>query len=336
MVLTGNAGTGKTTLLMRILQHLPVTAVRSSLIVNPTLTPVEFLEAVLMDFGFTDIPASKPRRIERLQSFLWEGQREGKVSALIIDEAHKLSMEVLEEIRLLGNFESASEKLLQVALLGQSELDALLDRDDLRQFKQRVALRVVIDPLTAQEIPEYIQHRWTKAGGSEAPFSTDAFAVIGRVSQGVPRVINVICDHALMHACGDESTSVEERHVLGACHDMRLIHPAALAPAQRGLRRTQLKDQRRQYPEEAANRSIGETSSGERIRLKLKALKEEILARNERSAERARGRRAPSGSSRDGSILGDLSDGDPGAVWSGCASLPDDPAGRQTWIGAKD
>jgi hypothetical protein len=171
--------------------------------------------------------------------------------------------------------------------LGQSELDALLDRDDLRQFKQRVALRVVIDPLTAQEIPEYIQHRWTKAGGSEAPFSTDAFAVIGRVSQGVPRVINVICDHALMHACGDESTSVEERHVLGACHDMRLIHPAALAPAQRGLRRTQLKDQRRQYPEEAANRSIGETSSGERIRLKLKALKEEILARNERSAERA-------------------------------------------------
>jgi general secretion pathway protein A len=337
VVLTGNAGTGKTTLLTRILQHLPVTAVRSSLIVNPTLTPVEFLEAVLMDFGFTDIPTSKPRRIERLQSFLWEGQREGKVSALIVDEAHKLSMEVLEEIRLLGNFESASEKLLQVALLGQSELDELLDRDHLRQFKQRVAQRVVIDPLTAQEIPEYIRHRWIKAGGSEAPFSTDAFAVIGRVSQGVPRVINVICDHALMHACGDESTSVEARHVLGGCHDMRLIHPAALAQAQQQLKRTQLGDQRRQYQEQATNGAINESPSGERIRLKLKAMKEEILARNERSAGRARSRSGPFGSGRDGSSGGNLPDGDPGAVWRRfCASLPDGPAGRQTWISAKD
>jgi general secretion pathway protein A len=232
VVLTGNAGTGKTTLLTRVLQHLPLTTVRSSVIVNPTLTPAEFLESAMMDFGFTDIPASKPQRIARLQSFLWEGQREGLITALIVDEAHKLSVEVLEEIRLLGNFESASEKLLQVALVGQSELDDLLDCDHLKQFKQRIALRVTIEPLSPAEAPRYIRHRWSKAGGAQAPFSAEALAVIGRVSQGIPRVINVICDNALIHACGDGSASVEACHVLGACYDMRLIkNPPPVAPA---------------------------------------------------------------------------------------------------------
>jgi general secretion pathway protein A len=237
VVLTGEAGTGKTTLLTRVLQHPAVTSVRTSVIVNPTLTASEFLEAVMMDFGFTDIPASKAQRIAKLHSFLSSGQREGKISALIVDEAHKLSMEVLEEIRLLGNFESPEAKLLQVALLGQSELDALLDCDQLKQFKQRIALRVAIGPLTAAETPQYIRHRWTKAGGAEAPFSPDAFAAIRQASQGVPRVINVICDNALVQAFADGSASVELRHVLSACRDMRLLKdvprsvPAAEAPA---------------------------------------------------------------------------------------------------------
>jgi general secretion pathway protein A len=191
--------------------------------VNPTLTASEFLEAVMMDFGFTDIPASKAQRIAKLHSFLSSGQREGKISALIVDEAHKLSMEVLEEIRLLGNFESANEKLLQVALLGQSELDDLLDREELKQFKQRIALRVAIGPLSSADTPLYIRHRWTKAGGSEAPFTPEALAAIFQVSQGIPRVINVICDNALVHAFADGSALVELRHVMGACRDMRLL-----------------------------------------------------------------------------------------------------------------
>jgi general secretion pathway protein A len=207
----------------RVLQHLPVTRVRTSVIVNPTLTASEFLEAVMMDFGFTDIPVSKAQRIGRLQTFLSRGKKKGKISALIIDEAHKLSMEVLEEIRLLGNFESASEKLLQVALLGQSELDDLLDGDNLKQFKQRIALRVAVQPLLPNEIPEYIGHRWTKAGGGEPPFSPEAFASICQVSEGVPRVINVICDNALIHACGEGSATVEASHVIGACRDLRLL-----------------------------------------------------------------------------------------------------------------
>ncbi len=232
VVLTGDAGTGKTTLLTRILQHLPVTRVNSSVIVNPTLSAAEFLEAALLDFGFTDVPPSKPRRIAALQSFLCNAAREQRISALVVDEAHKLSLEVLEEIRLLGNFESASEKLLQVALVGQSELDDLLDRDQLRQLKQRIALRVAIQPLSEAEVPRYIRHRWVKAGGAEPPFSLEAVAGIQRASGGVPRVINVVCDNALMQAFADGSASVEVRHVLGACRDLRLATevPAPLAP----------------------------------------------------------------------------------------------------------
>ena len=152
VVLTGNAGTGKTTLLTRILEHLPANRIQFSVIVNPSLTPAEFLEATLMDFGFADIPQSKAQRIALLQGFLWKGNREGKITAMIVDEAHKLSLEVLEEIRLLGNFESANEKLLQIVLVGQSELDGLLNRESLRQFKQRISLRLAIAPLTREEV----------------------------------------------------------------------------------------------------------------------------------------------------------------------------------------
>src|SRR4051812_14315209 len=116
VVLTGAAGTGKTTLLTRIMEHLPTSRVRSSVILNPTLSPAEFLEAVMLDFGIENIPESKAQRIAMLQKFLWTTHRAGQVSALIVDEAQKLSLELLEEIRLLGNFETATDKLLQIAL----------------------------------------------------------------------------------------------------------------------------------------------------------------------------------------------------------------------------
>jgi general secretion pathway protein A len=229
VVLTGNAGTGKTTLLTRILEHLPVSRIQSSVIVNPTLTPSEFLEATLLDFGLTDIPSSKAQRIGMLQSFLWTGHREGKVTALIVDEAHKLSLELLEEIRLLGNFESANEKLLQIVLIGQSELDELLNRENLRQFKQRISMRLVIEPLAGTEIAQYIRYRWIKAGGSEPPFSADAITGIGEASQGIPRVINVLCDNALLRAFGEASATVESRHVLAICRELQFAAPLPTA-----------------------------------------------------------------------------------------------------------
>jgi general secretion pathway protein A len=235
VVLAGKAGTGKTTMLTQIMQHLPKDRVQSSVIVNPTLTPTEFLEAVLWDFGFTELPASKPQRIGMLQNFLWKGHREGKISVLIIDEAHKLSHEVLEEVRLLGNFESADRKLLQVALVGQSELDDMLESPKLSQFKQRVALRLSIQPLSANDTEPYIRHRWAKAGGGEVRFTAEAMGYVARASNGIPRIINVICDNALMQAFGDESTMVEGRHVVSACRELCFVEPAVSQAFQGGL-----------------------------------------------------------------------------------------------------
>src|SRR5579871_3772461 len=121
VVLTGDAGTGKTTLLTRVLSHLPGNLVESSIILNPTLTPAEFLELVMLDFDIGDVPASKAQRLWKLQKFLSQAHHQGKICVLAIDEAHKLSVELLEEIRLLGNFEFGSDKFLQIVLLGQCE-----------------------------------------------------------------------------------------------------------------------------------------------------------------------------------------------------------------------
>jgi general secretion pathway protein A len=222
VVLTGDAGTGKTTLLMRTMQQLTDGRAQCSIVVNPTLTPREFLEAALLDFGFTDIPDSKARLISNLQDFLWKGHQEGRISALIVDEAHKLSPEVLEEIRLLGNFESAKEKMLQIVLVGQSELDESLDREQLRQFKQRIALRIAIQPLSDEDVGNYLQHRWTMAGGGQLPFSKEALATVIRASRGIPRLINVICENALMEAYVSDSHTVTIDHLNTVCKDMHL------------------------------------------------------------------------------------------------------------------
>lgn len=225
VVLTGEAGTGKTTLLRRVLGSLPTTRVQSAVILNPSLTPSEFLEAVLLEFGLKDTGGSKTQRIAALQSFLWEAHRDGKVSAIIVDEAHQLSPELLEEIRMLGNFETAKQKLLQIVLVGQREMDKLLDRDEVRAFKQRIAMWLTLDPLPAAEVAQYIRHRWLKSGGKAAPFTPEAVTTISQASQGLPRLINVICDNALMQAFGERSARVEPRHVAGVCRDLRIGKP---------------------------------------------------------------------------------------------------------------
>jgi general secretion pathway protein A len=225
VVLTGDAGTGKTTLLARVLQYLPANRIQSSVILNPTLTPSEFLELAMLDFGISDVPPSKAQRLARLQNLLLEGHSQGKVSTLVIDEAHKLSPEVLEEIRLLGNFEYADQKLIQILLVGQNELNGVLDRDDLRQLKQRIALRFAIAPLAMPEVEQYIRYRWAKAGGQTAPFSGEAVAQIVRSSRGIPRVINAICDNALMSAFSEGSKTVNEQHVREAAMDLKLGGP---------------------------------------------------------------------------------------------------------------
>lgn len=222
VVLASEAGMGKTTLLGAVLRQLQ-RETRSSLILNPHLTPNEFLETTLMDFGVTDIPASKALRLNLLEQMLLRTHNEGKIAVLLIDEAHKLSPEVLEEIRLLSNFEMADQKLLQIVLSGQKELAATLDRPELWQLKQRVAFRMSIEPLVGADVEQYIQHRWKTAGGSlPTAFGEDAIALIAASSKGIPRVINVICDNALTLGFADGARVITANHIGKACAELRL------------------------------------------------------------------------------------------------------------------
>jgi general secretion pathway protein A len=212
-VLTGDAGTGKTTLLARVLQFLPASQLQFSVILNTTLTPSEFPKLALMDFGVTDVASSKAQRLCKLRNLLLQGQREGKVSALIVDQAHKLSPEVLEEIGRLGDSEESEQKSLPILLVGQSELDGILNRENLRPLKQRISLRLSLAPLAPTQVGEYIGHRWRRAGGTEHPFSTKAVEYVACASGGNPRAINALCDQALMSAFAERSLRVQCRHV---------------------------------------------------------------------------------------------------------------------------
>ena len=187
LVLTGEVGTGKTTVLSRVLNFLPPERVNLSIVRHPTLTPDEFIEMVMLDFGIPSIPESKAQRLLLLEKFLLDTHAKGRTAALIVDEAHKLSRQAMEEVRLLGNFDRADQKLLQIVMAGQSELDELLRREDLRQLKQRVAVRVTLKPLPASEVESYIAYRWTAAGGKpEHPFNAASIDAIYRWSEEFP------------------------------------------------------------------------------------------------------------------------------------------------------
>ena len=187
ILLLGHAGTGKTTLLARAVLGLPPSRVQFASIVNPTFSSAEFLETVLLGLGMREVPAGKPQRLARLEKHLLQTQAEGRIAALIVDEAHKLSTEALEEVRLLGNLERRSEKLLQIILAGQNELAATMNRDDCVQLKQRVSLRVSLRPLAAAEVGRYIACRWARAGGRQrAPFSPQAVELAAACRKAFP------------------------------------------------------------------------------------------------------------------------------------------------------
>jgi general secretion pathway protein A len=200
VVLTGEVGTGKTTTLRSTIQQfgeevLPV------YMFNPFLTASEFFQQFVEGLGLGIPPSSsKPDVLAALGEFLALRHSQGLRTVLIIDEAHGLPSPVLEEIRLLLNYETNSEKLLQMILCGQPELQAILNRPNLRQLKQRISLRCEIKPLSPFEVSKYIRFRLKTAGAARVDlFDSEAAALIGRVSQGIPRVINNICDNALLY-----------------------------------------------------------------------------------------------------------------------------------------
>jgi general secretion pathway protein A len=223
VVLTGDAGTGKTTLLTKMLQTIPASRAIFSVVLNPTLSPDEFLEMALLDFGIPEVPASKTQRLIMLRDFLTASSKQGKSAVLVVDEAHQLAPLVLEQIRLLSNFERADAKLLQIVMAGQNELASVLNRDDLRQLKQRVAVRLSLHALSTTDVEHYIQHRWLRAGATQPhPFSPPAVAQIAEWSTGIPRLVNVLCDNALMVAFGEGVSVVTPSHVAEVAADLDL------------------------------------------------------------------------------------------------------------------
>jgi len=227
VVLTGEAGTGKTSLLRALIRSAD--SAKFSVILTPRLSSDEFLELALLDFGVTDVPRSKSQRIYKLQEILLELRLQGKAPVLMVDEAHTLSPETLEEIRLLTNFETSEEKLLQIVLAGQNDLAATLNREDLRQLKQRIEVRMDLKPLTYSDVGAYMHYRWSRAGGSEPlPFSAQAIILIAKASRGIPRLVNSICDNALLLAYAGEELLIAPGHIHHVLGDLDLAEPESV------------------------------------------------------------------------------------------------------------
>lgn len=209
IVLTGEVGTGKTTLIQTLLRRQdPKTEV--AFIFNSKLPFDALVEYMLRDFGITENLATQSQRLFALNNFLIERRRAGRNTVLIIDEAQNLDAAALEQVRLLSNFETPTDKLLQIFLAGQPELQAKLDLPELRQLKQRISLRCVIRPLTQAETRDYIQHRLHIAGGRRADIFTDAaVSRIARHAGGIPRIVNTVCDHALLFGYAEQKRRID-------------------------------------------------------------------------------------------------------------------------------
>jgi general secretion pathway protein A len=200
ILLTGEVGTGKTTLCRRLLGEMP-SDVETAFVLNPRVSAIELLATICDEFGIAySEPASIKTLVDRLLEYLLECHSQGQHTVLIIDEAQNLSRDLLEQIRLLTNLETNERKLLQIILLGQPELLDLLAQENLRQFSQRITARFHLDALNRVETREYISHRMTVAGGDPGAFSRRAMNRIFKLSAGVPRVINLICDRSLLGA----------------------------------------------------------------------------------------------------------------------------------------
>lgn len=223
-VLVGEAGTGKTTLLRAGLASWRNQNVRYAYVSNPTLTRAEFFESLSVGFGLSPEAAkSKTRFLQELQRTATERHAAQGITSLIVDEAQSLSLELLEEVRLLANIETSSEKLLSVILVGQPELAARLNEPSLRQLKQRIALRCRLDPLDAGETVAYIRARLEKAGSrTRDVFEAAAVRLIHERSHGIPRTISVICDNALVGAFAAGRRTVDRALVLEVCADFDL------------------------------------------------------------------------------------------------------------------
>src|SRR5215467_782030 len=232
VLLTGEVGTGKTTLINKLLEWLRAQQVPTAFIFNSRMDVPQFLEYMMADFGIPCDTHSKSQVLIRLYGWLLERYRAGETAVLIVDEAQNLADEVLEEIRMMTNLETFTEKLLQIVLVGQTELEQRLKQLSLRQLRQRLTLRAKTHPLTLDETKAYIQLRLRIAGSNgQQIFDTEALGCIHRYSSGIPRVVNLICEHCLVSAFVDQQKTVGFTMVDAVARDFDLGDgPATLPP----------------------------------------------------------------------------------------------------------
>ncbi|HXW15175.1 MAG TPA: AAA family ATPase [Terriglobia bacterium] len=229
ILLSGEVGTGKTTLLNKLLDQLRGERVTTAFIFNPRLGVNEFLHSVLADFGIACESYRKGEILRQLNQWLLERYRAGESAVLIVDEAQNLSLEVLEEIRLLTNLETSTEKLLQIVLSGQTELEFLLKQPALRQLRQRISLRCRMTPLTLRDTRGYVSERLRIAGAQGDPiFGPGALETVFRYSGGIPRVINLLCEHALITAFAEGEKPVLADTILAVAREFELDGPPKL------------------------------------------------------------------------------------------------------------
>lgn len=224
VVITGEVGTGKTLLVRCLLEKLAKNRVQCAYVFNPILSPLEFLRYVATDLGLSVDRTDKGDLLQGLNNFLIQRHEQGQTTVLVLDEAHLLSSDVLEESRLLSNLETTKGKLLQIALVGQPELDEKLDSSGLRQLKQRIALRCSLKALRREDTKDYIQWRLKRAGDSGDPpiFPEDSQRVVYEYSRGLPRLINTICENALISGFAAGTRSIPAYLVEEACADLRV------------------------------------------------------------------------------------------------------------------
>ncbi len=224
IVVIGEVGCGKTTICRRFLNEIDPGRYDTALILNPRVTETQMLKAILTELGETRLARSQNDLVAQMNRVLLDRIARGRDIVLIIDEAQNLSFEVLEQVRLLSNLETDKQKLLQTVLIGQPELKEVLAREELRQLRQRILVNCELLPLTAVDVAHYVQHRLTLAGGDGRPsFTPWALRAIHRHSGGIPRIINNLCDRAMLSAYIRESEEVTYWDVRRARKDMNTL-----------------------------------------------------------------------------------------------------------------
>jgi type II secretory pathway predicted ATPase ExeA len=223
VLLTGEVGTGKTTLINKLLEWLRLQQVATAFVFNSKMNVPQFLDYMMADFGIPCESRAKSQILLRLYNWLLDRYRAGETAVLIVDEAQNLSDDVLEEIRMMTNLETFTEKLLQIVLVGQPELEQKLKQPQLRQLRQRLTLRAKTHPLSIEETKAYIGQRLRIAGSNgQQIFDPEALVAIHRYSSGIPRVVNLICEHCLVSSFVDQQKIISANVVDTVARDFDL------------------------------------------------------------------------------------------------------------------